>query len=243
MHSWPQLRNAPIVEGLVDIRVGDAATGTLDLLRNCAEGLAAEFPLHNLMRSVRGQLSFSSESGFSLSSGTPENVGYKLESTDGKWVAQFRLDGFTLSRLAPYTTWDDLSHRAIALWKEYRLARQPEKIVRLATRFINRIPLPLEEPFDNVFKTTFCLADSLPQSVAGFLLRIVVPFSGVGANAIITQALEANMPSCIFDLDVFSETPEGVTEDDAWSKLEGLRQIKNRLFFESLTPSALEKFR
>jgi hypothetical protein len=82
----------------------------------------------------------------------------------------------------------------------------------------------------------------LPQSVAGFLLRVVIPFENEQSLAIVTQALPENSQDCTFDLDAFAVTPDGISESDAWIKLEQLRGVKNRLFFESLTPQVLEKF-
>ncbi len=127
---------------------------------------------------------------------------------------------------------------------KYSAVAQPKRIVRVASRFINRIPLPPGESFENIFTTTFTIAASLPQSVAGFLLRVVIPFESEGALAIVTQTLPENSQNCTFDLDAFTVVvPEGMSESDVWSKLELLRGIKNRLFFESLTAATLEKFK
>lgn len=120
---------------------------------------------------------------------------------------------------------------------------RPSKIVRVASRFINRIPLPPGESFEKTFATTFALAPDLPQAVAGFLLRVVIPFEQEQVMAIVTQSLDAGGTECIFDLDVFAEQPEGFSQDEAWNKLESLREVKNRLFFGSLTPAALDQFK
>ncbi len=131
----------------------------------------------------------------------------------------------------------------MALWHSYANVAQPQKIVRVATRFINRIPLPSGEPFDKTFSTTFSIAASLPQQVAGFLLRVAIPFEQSECLALVTQALRENTQECTFDIDVMSATPEGITESEAWSRLEQLREVKNKLFFESLSPQALEQFK
>lgn len=242
MNNWPHLTKAPVVEGLIDIRVERAPAVTLDALKAASDELAADFPSREEMRTFTGQFSISAESGPSFSAQAPTPIGLMLRSADQKWVAQFRLDGFTLSRLQPYTSWEDLKTRAIELWDKYRTDSQPQKIVRVATRFINRIPLPLGESFEKTFTTTFSVAASLPQAVAGFLLRVVIPFENEQSLAIVTQALPQNNQDCTFDLDAFAESPNGISESDAWTKLEQLRGVKNRLFFESLTPQALESF-
>lgn len=241
MDAWPNLSKAPIVEGLIDIRVAPIPDATLDSLKACCDGLAAEFPSREDLRQLTGQLTLSPAGASIHSADAPR--GFLLRSADRKWAAQYRFDGFTLSRLEPYTSWSELNRRAQELWANYLDAAKPAKIVRLATRFINRIPLSPGVPFDTVFTTTFQISSSLPQNVAGYLLRIVVPFERESATAILTQALEANNQACVFDLDVFTENHEGISADAIWNRLDDLRCIKNRLFFESLTPSVLEQFK
>lgn len=242
MSTWPNLPRAPIVEGLIDLRVERLQIAALDILKGCADELAADFPAREELRHFMGQFSFSPEGASSFAAQSPAPMGLILRSADGKWVAQFRLDGFTLSRLEPYTSWDELTKRAKDLWSKYAAATQPQKIVRVAARFINRIPLPQGESFDKTFITTFNVAATLPQAVAGFLLRVVIPFESEAAMAIVTQALPENSQDCIFDLDAFAMPPGGFSESEAWSKLEQLRSVKNRLFFRSLTQDALGKF-
>ncbi|MBK8916139.1 MAG: TIGR04255 family protein [Phycisphaerales bacterium] len=241
MTNWPTLRNAPIVEGLIDVRTRKSPVVTVDVLRACADSLAAEFPRREEIRQFASEVSLSSEGGASVSAQAPAPVGVMLRSADGQWVAQFSLDGFTVSRLVPYTSWDDLRSCARRLWGCYRAAAQPERVTRIAARYINRIVLGPDETPERVFATTFCIADRLPQTVAGFLLRLVIPFEN-GASAIVTEALSENSDECILDIDAFVVSPAGIEEDEAWSRIEDLRSIKNRLFFESLTPEALRRF-
>jgi len=243
MNDWPHLSKAPVVEGLIDIRVERSPAVTLDTLKAACDELAADFPSREQLRTFTGQFSFSPESGPSFSAQAPAPIGLMLRSADQSWVAQFRLDGFTLSRLQPYTSWEKLQPRAKELWAKYTTVAQPQKIVRVATRFINRIPLPPGESFEKTFTTTFFVAASLPQAVHGFLLRVVIPFENEQALAIVTQALPENSQDCTFDLDAYAESPDGISENDAWDKLERLRGVKNRLFFKSLTPDALERFK
>lgn len=190
-----------------------------------------------------GQISLSPAAAANISTSAEGPDGIILHSADEKWVAQFRLDGFTFSRLHPYTNWDELRAKAAELWVRYQAAAQPAKIVRVATRFINRIPLPPGESFERTFSTTFSLSPELPQAVAGFLLRVVIPFEQEQATAIVTQSLEGTGTECLFDLDVFAEQAEGFSNDQAWERLESLREVKNKLFFGSLTLEALEGFK
>jgi len=241
--AWPRLSRTPVVEGLIDIRVERSSTVTFDALKAASDDLAQEFP------SRLGRLGFVAQIGLSqdaeprVSATMAEPNAIIMRSAEEGWVAQFGLDGMTVSRLQPYTGWTELRSKAMALWGAYRAAARPERIVRVAVRFINRIPIPPGEPIEGTFSTTFLIAPGLPQTVAGFLLRMVVTFEAHDAAAIVTQSLEdAGGPDCMFDLDTFSVIPDGFSEADLWEKLDTLRGIKNDLFFGSLTPQALRRF-
>lgn len=243
MNTWPRLSNPPIVEGLIDIRVERSTGATIAALKAACDELAAEFPSRQERRLFVTQLNFTPQAGASSRTTDDGPDGIILRSADEKWVVQFRLDGFTVSRLQPYGTWDELKGKAAELWAKYSEAAKPTKVVRIATRFINRVQLPIGESFEKTFLTNFVIGPSLPQSVAGYLLRVVIPFEEHNAIAILTQSLEGNSTDCILDLDTFSEQPQGIAESDMWGNLDGLREVKNRLFFGSLTDPALERFK
>lgn len=212
-------------------------------LRAAADDLAAEFPARDELRVYSGHVRLASSGDPGFVSQAPRPLGFVLRSADGKWVAQFRFDGFALSRLRPYASWSEMKERAVHCWRAYCGAVRPARISRIAVRYINRIPFAKDQPLDRVFTTTFSLASTLPQAVAGFLLRIVIPFEAENATAAVTQALRENSQECTFDLDVFSLTSAAIDDPDVWERLEKLRVVKNRIFFESLTSQALEAFR
>lgn len=243
MSTWPNLSKAPIVEGLIDIRVERSTSATFDAMKAACDELAADFPSRHDMHMFVAQVNLSpNPSSSTLTTGDTPG-GLILRSADEKWVVQFRLDGFTVSRLHPYGTWNELKAKASDLWARYSVAVKPNKIVRIASRYVNRVQLPIGESFEKTFQTNFVIGPTLPQAVAGYLLRIVIPFEKQGAVAIVTQSLEGNNPECILDLDTFSEFPEGIAENAIWNKLDELREVKNSLFFGSLTESALERFK
>jgi uncharacterized protein (TIGR04255 family) len=240
---WPHLSKAPIVEGLIDIRVERSPGVTFSAIKSACDELAADFPSRKEMHMLVAQLNVSLDPGASTLTTGDTPGGMILRSTDEKWVVQFRLDGFTVSRLQPYGTWSELKDKASALWTCYSAAAKPTKVVRIASRFINRVQLPIGESFEKTFLTNFVIGPSLPQSVAGYLLRVVIPFEDQNAIAIVTQSLEGNGTDCLLDLDAFSEQPLGIAENEMWSQFDGLREVKNRLFFGSFTDAALERFK
>ena len=240
--TWPSLALAPIVEGMIDLRVERSPEATIEAMKVACDELAGSFPSRRERRSLTAQLTLSLESPSAAAQfGEPD--GLMLRSADEKDVVQFRLDGFTYSRLRPYTSWEDLKAKAESLWAKYRDVARPQKITRVGVRFINRIPVTPGETLDHTFTTTFTVASSLPQAVAGFLVRIAIPFEQEQAMAIINQTMDADGTHCIFDIDAFEERAEGFTEAEAWDKLVMLRNVKNRVFFGSLTQPAWENFK
>lgn len=243
MSTWPRLSKAPIVEGLIDIRVERSAGATLAALKAACDELAAEFPSRQEQRMLVTQVNVSPEAGASTQTTDDAPYGVIMRSIDEKWVVQFRLDGFTVSRLQPYDTWDELKGKAMTLWAKYSEAAKPTKVVRVASRFINRVQMPIGESFEKTFLTNFVIGPTLPQAVAGYLLRVVIPFEEYHAMAIVTQSLEGNSTDCILDLDAFSEQPQGIAEVEMWRRLDCLREVKDRLFFGSFTEAALGRFK
>lgn len=77
-------------------------------------------------------------------------------------------------------------------------------------------------------------------------MRVVVPMErGI---AIITQAIdEAGLTEqilpVILDIDVFVEREFDPSGDEIWGCLDDLREMKNDIFYKSLTPAAWEKYK
>ena len=188
--DWPRLSRAPAVEALIDIRVKQSVPVSLQVLKAAAELLSEEFPARQELRQFSGEVVLHSTEGPRLDSHHHECQGFILRSADGKTVAQFRVDGFALSRLLPYTSWTELRATTSRLWSVYRDAVRPTSISRVAVRFINRIPIAPGTSLEKSFRTTFVLPESLPQQIAGFLLRVVIPIEVPRSMAILSQTLE-----------------------------------------------------
>ena len=241
MSNWPRLSRAPVVEALIDIRVATIATECVPKLMVLAEGSAAEFPKRQIRSRARTEVRFAAPSAPAVSASESDD-GVVMRSADGLWVVQLHLEGVTVSRLQPYGEWAELRAMAQRWWERYREAVGAQLATRVATRFINRVPLPDGVPFDRTFSTTFVLGPNLPPAVASYLLRCILPFQAEQAVAVVTQALEGG-PECLFDIDVFSEHAAGLSAEQIWSRVDQLREVKNRVFFGSLTDQAVESLR
>lgn len=240
------LTKAPITEALIDIRLKlppdkqDLTlikTFTLEMQKQ----FPGQFPEEKELRAVQMLFEVGPPSRQETKS---SHVGYRYDSKDGKRVIQAKLDNFTFSWLKPYENWDVLRKDAYAAWKVYRDLMKPEAITRIATRFINQIEIPgTLIDFDEYLTAAPIIPTALPQAYSSFLTRTAIPDQINQTMIIITQAFQQGVDTTVtpvvIDIDVFMEKlfeNQGVSWDTmAWDKIDGLRAIKNRVFFESIT--------
>lgn len=249
MGNWPHLPKAPIVEALIDFQVRLPAETTLEVLSEYHAEVKDRYPERRTRSSWSGKIAFPAEGRPSVEAYEAAPDGYQFRSADDRQVVQARLDGFTFSRLRPYETWEHLRDEARELWQRYVRLAKPVAITRLAVRYINRLDLPGGAVrLEDWLLTMPSVAPDLPRTLAGYFMRFGLSFAPSGAMALITEAMQPppapNMVRIILDIDVFQEQPVEVQDDCpvAWEQLEELREIKNKIFFHSLTNKAVEQF-
>lgn len=244
------LARAPITEALIDLRVQPAEGMTVERLEEALRG--RNFGYSRKGPILRGHfgLVINAQDGSSPPqlTGGSTIVGARLHSADDLYVAQFTTEGFTLSRLKPYESWEALTAEAQRVWQEYLTCVTPVAVIRTATRFINDLQLPLEpgDRFDRYLTRLPQMPPEYPQTISSFLQRFVIHDVECGATAIVTQALEQRSPTpripVILDVDVFREAKYTPDAEGVWEYLTRLRELKNRIFFGALTEEAVELY-
>lgn len=167
-------------------------------------------------------------------------IGYSFTSADGRQVLQARQDGFTFSRLKPYVNWPQLRDECKVLWASYKGSANPVRINRIAVRYINQIDIPLGAiDYKHYFLTTPEIAQTLPQDLSGFFMKLQIPCPDFGGGLILTQmAIQPPQPgwhSVVLDIDVFKQCGPDLTETAMWETIETLKATENTFFFESIT--------
>lgn len=247
MATYRHLANAPITEAIIDLRVRLPSGFQVTELSSLREMVQDRYPDGKERRLITG--------GFGMKAGKPviqppEDKGidgYVLRSADNKQVAQFSKGGFTLSRLKPYTHWEDILAEAKDLWQLYVAKASPELVTRIAVRYINQLNIPL--PINNFTRYLTAppnIPDTIPQAMSHFLTRVVVHDVELDTTANITQALQKS-PSpdyvtIILDIDTYKQKERGFDESDIWLTLGQLRDLKNRIFFDSITEETARLF-
>ena len=247
MATVEHLRNAPIREALIDLRIPEQRDLDLSRLRALCKGLDSYPTLHeSVWFQGMVQLTPTGE----MLSGEPERYinGYRAISADERAVVQFRTDGFTFSRLHPYTSWEEIADEARRLWIRYVDVVNPRHVDRLGLRYINHLRFP--HPILNIGDYIVGLPNiprSWPQVISNFLFRTTLFDDANGLSANVTQALvEEPNPELIgvlFDIDVFREAEIRPADEDVWGTMELLRDLKNRIFFDGVTERTVEMYR
>jgi len=247
MAKQRHLPHAPITEALIDIQVTPRDGLTFDGLKKAIEATDSRYYVKGPIS--QGTFAFTlAPEGKPQSAAESAQVGLRLHSADEKYVAQYRLAGFTLSRLPPYETWENLLEEAKRLWTIYVERLAPTRVVRVATRFINNLQLPLKTgaSFQTYLHKLVDVPEEAPQAVEAFFQRFRMVDSQDGARVILTLALEGMAASgtvpVILDIDAFNAVDLNPTDRELWAVLERLRELKNRSFFGTITERAAELY-
>jgi uncharacterized protein (TIGR04255 family) len=240
------LARAPIVEAIFDIRVSRAQGFDPLSLQDLARREGDRYPVVEEQRAFLAQLEVAP--GRPPTAGTQDLGldGFLLRAADALTLAQFRGDGFSFNRLRPYTAWEELLPEFERLWGVYREGSRPETITRVAVRFINRLVLPLHmATFREYLTAPPMVPDEAPQAVTAFLSRVTVADPERGLSAHIVQAMEPapgqSTVGVILDIDAFSQR-EHIPADEVLPTFQQLRDLKNNVFFGSITEQTAEMY-
>jgi uncharacterized protein (TIGR04255 family) len=241
------LAKAPIAEALIDFRVQLEEAFSFERLNDIVSRLSKQYPKRVEIKKVEAKVGLGDP--IVLPDVKRGDFGVLIRAADEKSVAQFRLDGFTFNRLHPYTSWDDIYPETMRLWKEYVAVAKPIEIVRLAARYINRLTftLPINDLKEYLTEPPQ-IPEGLPQTLRGYLTRLVVHDSVRDQSAIVTQSFEPNPTEpeqaiILLDIDAFKDVhlkPSDEAQIDlVFSRL---HDFKNEIFFRSITQKASELF-
>lgn len=242
-----RLARAPITEALIDFRAIPQSGRGEDALKSIPARVQQSYPLVEERRVSESQLAFEAGKPPRATSRDLGLQGVWLRSKDEKEVAQFRTDGFTYSRLAPYTSWEEILPRALSLWEIFVEVLRPEIVTRLAVRYINHLTLPQGQvELDDLILTAPKCPQGVPDQLGQFSTRILLAHPEQKLHAIVTQSIETGVrstrPTLLLDIDAFKLEDVGISLGEVSPHLEALRDYKNKIFFGSLTDSFAKNF-
>jgi uncharacterized protein (TIGR04255 family) len=241
------LAHAPIQEAVIDIQFPAVEGVDLDAVASkfSPDGVATSFDVWQGVFEVQMDTSKGPQQLVTHNS----SPGKRLDFADRGEVLQLRSNGFTFSKLPPYTKWETVRDTAIPLWERFVGELPPIAVSRIAVRYVNSFVLPLPiQRFEDYLNCGPSLPPGVGEGIASFLTRVVVP-EGKDA-AVITQSLEGEVQTdsgkgvkVLLDIDVAHVCKLPASDVGGLTTvLNRLRDFKNRAFFSLLTDAALEMF-
>ena len=235
---------APIIEALIDIKTKLPEGSKLSDL---AKELKKDFPNQEPINVGMAEIHLNMTKNKSSLSTSSENIGIKLSSDNSPYVLQLKNNGFTFSILKEYNNWDDFSKKAKSFWNKYNKMFKPERVSRVAVRYINRIDIPsLKFDLEDYFETYPRVLKDNKGSLASFFLQAQIPQEEYGGMAVINQTVtEPSSPgytSVILDIDVFDPKGFAPSSKELWERVGVLRKQKNDIFESSITKKTRELF-
>jgi len=242
--AWLKNRHydkAPIKEAIIDIHVENSPLLTPANFETIAppEGYQKRQTL--MMGQVRGQLL----EGQLTATAKQDPMGYAFVGDEGKHIAEFRVNGFTFHRLAPYQTWAQFRNEAKILWDLYRQVAGALHVVRFGLRYVNQLDLPMPvRDFRDFIRSYPEVSSDLTQQLAGFFMQVRIPQEDLGAMLILNESMVPpsgpNAVSVVLDIDVFKQGLKLESDDEVWNTMEEFRLRKNLIFEGCITNNTRE---
>lgn len=243
--------NAPIIEAVVDIDCDlppDLDFEGLrekagDLLRNRYPKFRQQFLQHHVVSKEEGDV----EPQLKVNKG----LGAMQFLTDDELqLVQFRPNGFSFNRLAPYSSFDDYLPEIEAGWADFRKLCQPVVIRKIGIRMINRVKLPLAEgrvQLEEYLKVPPRLPETGSPLIFHGLLEQHMAIDSESKNRVnivkTTESPKDGFLPLILDIDTFRPGEEAPSDwHDISCRLKSLRDLKNRIFQATLTDRCLNLF-
>ncbi len=235
----------PVTEAIFEVQVELPPEVTIADLEQLCSKINLEYPKKSPRKRFMGRIEFQGEQSASESIDLGVD-GFLNWSVDEKQVIQFRLDGYSFSRLKPYNRWEEHFPEVLKFWSLFSKAVSPVLIKRIIVRFINVIEIPRESELQHYFINN----PKLPSDkslLINFFNRIEFYLSDKNTRAVITQALaSSNNPvskSMILDIEASQVINSPINENTVSDVFQILRDVKNDIFKKSLTEKAEELFR
>jgi uncharacterized protein (TIGR04255 family) len=244
MDTFPTLAKAPIREAVIAVTVSLRSPLGPEGRSRLKGSFRAVFPVAEELRGFEGMVQI--VEGRVTQSVNDQGVsGLLLRSERGDEVLQVREDGFSFSKLRPYSSWDRVFASAQAAWRKYAEVADIDLATRLAVRYINQFPIPSPSALPSYLTAPPSLPGGLDNvRLRGALARLFFEEERTGITCRLTRATEETPEgmAVIIDIDAAATGTFEHTEAGFWETFTHLRTLKNKAFFGSLTPDALKDF-
>lgn len=236
----------PIVEAVIELRF-DPGMSESKMAKYVRE-VRANYPNATSLYEVEIKIDASS-TGEPLPNAKQRLTGHKIVGRDETDVIMLSTRALGTVRLAPYEGWNAFLAKAKANYEPLKKITGYRKLVRLATRYTNRLDIP-RHGRESINTTDYLLAEPIiPKifpSVQAFLVQFLSTVPKLGAQVLVNAAT-VNSPlidhfSLLLDIDLYIEQNLPQKETEIWELLGELQAAKNALFEDFITDNARALF-
>jgi uncharacterized protein (TIGR04255 family) len=237
------LRNAPIVEAVIDFRILRESSVSADAFAGLLPAIGEKYSQAESILSFEAR--FGIDRGKLLDPAQRRaDLGWKYQA--GTEVAQFRIDGFTFSKIEPYTTWEEVFGEAFRLWILYTELAKPKQLSRIAVRYINRMRITGNRNIHDFLTAPPILPQPISPLILDFLTSVRLADERRRSAAAVVQALEPqldpNVMSLLLDIDAYHEEALTPADPKIPELFQKLRELKNEIFYASITEVTAEMY-
>lgn len=232
---------APIVEAIIEVKIERQKPIEIDELANVVFD-DPEFPQRTDLMTATGHMTVGPTVTASAST---NQIGFQHLRKDKKVVLHVRIDGFAVSRLAPYTHWEDVYQTFQDYWSSYRQTLEPDAVTKIGVRYVNRFNLPdAQVELRDYFRTYPEVSSDIRFPINGFMTHLQISQTDIEAMANIvltTQSpLKDNHLSILLDIGLTKQMGCPTSDDQIHQRMLDLRKRKNEIFEACLQPAARE---
>jgi uncharacterized protein (TIGR04255 family) len=238
--------NAPIKEAIFDIRFDNANLSQPEDLKEFHDEIKTVFADMKTQFVISGSVHIGGDDSVQSEPGKQMLSGYVFLVKDKSRQIKVGANNFTYNVLAPYRSWDEHFTEFIEIWKKFQFKFKCSGVKRVATRYINKIDIPLPiNDFGIYFNNVAPIPKCLPQTFTGFITQIQVPTKDNLKNVILTQTIENPKKDTlpyIVDIDVYQIIDLSDKLSDISKIFNDMRVVKNAVFEDCITEETKKIF-
>lgn len=248
-----QYARPPITEAVIELRFDPVISQ--DALAKFVRDVQGQYPTAELSYEVTVELNVPASGAEPAA--TPKKIfaGYKITGRNETDLILLAADRIATVRLAPYCGWEQFLEIAQNNYAMLKKRCGYRKIVRVATRYVNRIDIPIRrsdsvDAAKSIDTTKYLLLEPrIPEiipSVSSFSSQFVGYVPEIDGKVLVNAATVSSPlidhVSLLLDIDLFKDQNIPQKDNELWNLLATLRNQKNMMFEAFVTDQARELF-
>lgn len=236
MAESQKLKNPPITEAVIDIRLAEPLSNFDDISPKLIDEFKKSYPKKKEIRQLQVQFK-NNDTDIPIPSN--DRLGYRLESQDVKFILQLKKDGLTLSNVGAYVGWDIFVAEFNNIWTKFNNEILGSKICRIAVRYINKFTL--SKKHEDYYKKWMTVKINDEANIKKTSLAYLIEQEEFKTIVKIDTSENNNDKyEILLDIDAFCEKEFSREEIDG--VLAKLRGLKNDFFFANIDDEIIKEF-